>query len=86
MSRRELVDLEQNRLAGETAGEPLQLLALDGKPTRAEPATVRSKLLDIPAKLTERARRRELKFDTDWPASYRAIAVWDRIQALSDPG
>jgi hypothetical protein len=41
----------------------LQLLALDGKHTKAEPATVRTELFDIPAKLTGHARHRELKFD-----------------------
>ena len=64
----------------------LRLLALDGKLARAEPATVRTELLDVPAKLTEHARRRELKFDPAWPASHRAVAAWDRIQALPDPG
>jgi hypothetical protein len=64
----------------------LQLLALDGKLTRAEPATVRTDLLDVPAKLTEHARRRELKFDPAWPASHAAVAAWDRVQALPDPG
>jgi hypothetical protein len=64
----------------------LQLLALDGRLARAEPATVRTDLLDVPARLAEHARRRELKFDPDWPATYRAIAAWDRIQALPDPG
>jgi len=64
----------------------LQLLALDGKLTKAEPATVRTELFDIPAKLTDHARRRELKFDPAWPGSHRAVAAWDRIQALPDPG
>jgi hypothetical protein len=64
----------------------LQLLALDGRLTRAEPATVRAELLDIPAKLAEHARRRELKFAPDWPAAHRAVAAWNRIQTLPDPG
>ncbi|MET9915212.1 transposase [Streptomyces sp. NPDC006476] len=64
----------------------LQLLALDGKLARAEPATVRSELFDVPAKLTDHARRRELKFDPAWPASHAAAGAWDRVQALPDPG
>ena len=64
----------------------LRLLALDGKPARAEPATLRSELFDIPAKLADHARGRELKFDPAWPAAHRAVAAWDRVQALPDTG
>jgi hypothetical protein len=64
----------------------LQLLALDGRLTTAEPATVRSELFDVPAKLTDHARRRELKFDPDWLASHPAVGAWDRIQTLPGPG
>ncbi len=64
----------------------LQLLALDSRLARAEPAAVRTDLLDVPAKLTEHARRRELKLDPAWPASQHVVAAWDRIQALPDPG
>ncbi|MGI5135592.1 MULTISPECIES: hypothetical protein [unclassified Streptomyces] len=52
----------------------------------AEPTTVLSELFDVPAKLTEHARRWELKFDRDWAAAHQAVAAWDRIQALPDPG
>lgn len=64
----------------------LQLLALDGRLARAEPATVRTGLFDVPARLTVHARRRELKFDPDWPAAHQAVAAWHRIQTLPDPG
>ena len=64
----------------------LQLLAVDGKLATAEPATIRADLLDVPARLTAHARRRELKFDPDWPAAHAAVTAWDRIQALPDPG
>ena len=64
----------------------LQLLALDGKLARAEPATVRTELFDIPAKLADHARHRELKFDPAWPAAHQAVAALDRVQALPDPG
>ncbi|MFE9934199.1 transposase [Streptomyces sp. NPDC005533] len=47
----------------------LQLLALDGRLARAEPATVRSDLFDVPARLAEHARRRELKLDPPVPPS-----------------
>jgi hypothetical protein len=62
----------------------LRLLALDGRLAKAEPATVRSELLDIPAKLTDHARHRELKLDPDWPAAHRVVAAWNRVQALPD--
>jgi len=64
----------------------LQLLILDGKLTRAEPATIRNELFDVPAKLTAHARRRKLNFAPDWPAARQAVAAWNRIQALPDPG
>jgi len=64
----------------------LQLLALDGQLARSEPATLRTDLFDIPAKLTYHARRRELKFDPAWPASHNAVTAGDRVQALPDPG
>ncbi|MFF3062600.1 transposase, partial [Streptomyces sp. NPDC057909] len=64
----------------------LQLLALDGRLARAEPAAIRTDLLDVPAKLAEHARRRELKLDPAWPAAHHVVTAWDRIQALPDPG
>lgn len=64
----------------------LRLLALDDKLANAEPATLRDQLLDVPAKLTEHSRRRELKLDPAWPASHTVVAAWDRVQALPDPG
>ncbi|MER7577791.1 hypothetical protein [Streptomyces sp. NPDC126514] len=63
----------------------LQLLALGGRLARAEPAAIRTDLLDVPAKLTDHARRRELKLDPAWPAAHH-VTAWDRIQALPDPG
>ncbi|MFF3159617.1 hypothetical protein [Streptomyces sp. NPDC057910] len=64
----------------------LQPLALDGRPARAEPAVIRTDLLDIPARLTQHARRRERRRDPDRPASQPVVTAWDRIQALPDPG
>jgi hypothetical protein len=64
----------------------LQLLALEGRLARAEPATLRADLFDIPAKLTDHARRRELKLDPAWPASHDVVKAWDRVQALPEPG
>jgi hypothetical protein len=64
----------------------LQLLALDGRLAKAEPATVRTQLLDVPARLTDHARHRELKLDPAWPATKLVVSAWDRIQALPDPG
>lgn len=64
----------------------LQLLATTGKLARAEPATLRTQLLDVPAKLTDHARRHELKLDPAWPASARVVTAWDAVQALPAPG
>jgi hypothetical protein len=64
----------------------LQFLALDGKLTKAEPGIVLSELLDVPAELVQHARRREFKFDSDWPSAHRAVSAWIRIQALPGPG
>ena len=64
----------------------LQLLATTGKLARAEPASLRAQLLDVPAKLADHARRRELKLDPAWPASARVVEAWDAVQALPDPG
>jgi hypothetical protein len=63
-----------------------QLLATEGKLARAEPATLRTRLLDVPAKLADHARRRELKLDPAWPASTDIVDAWDAVQALPDPG
>lgn len=63
-----------------------QLLALDGRLTKAEPATIRAELFDVPARLTNHARRRELNFDPAWPAAHAAVKAWNRVQALAVPG
>jgi hypothetical protein len=64
----------------------LQFLATTGKLARAEPGSLRAQLLDVPAKLADHARRRELKLDPAWPASARVVEAWDAVQALPDPG
>ncbi len=61
-----------------------QLLAVNGKLARAEPATLRTRLLD-PAKLADHARRRELKLGPAWPASTDIVNAWDAVQALPNP-
>ena len=63
----------------------LQLLATTGQLARAEPGSLRAQLLDVPAKLADHARRRELKLDPTWPASARVVEAWDAVQALPDP-
>ena len=62
-----------------------QLLAVNGKLARAEPATLRTRLLDVPAKLADHARRRELKLGPAWPASTDIVNAWDAVQALPNP-
>lgn len=63
-----------------------QLLATEGKLARAEPAALRTRLLDVPAKLAGHARRRELKHDPAWPASTDIVDTRDAVQALRGPG
>jgi hypothetical protein len=62
-----------------------QLLALDGRLAKAEPATIRAELFDVPARLTDHARRRELNFDPAWPAAHAAVKAWNRVQDLAVP-
>ncbi|MET8332092.1 transposase [Streptomyces sp. NPDC005181] len=63
----------------------LQQLALDGEESRAEPDTVRLRILDIPARLVRGARRRILKLADDWPWSSAVANAYTRVQALPTP-
>ena len=55
----------------------LRLLALDGHLARAEPKTLRYRILHAAARLARGGRRRRLKIDASWP-----WAAWNRISAL----
>jgi hypothetical protein len=61
----------------------LRLLALDGPLARAEPKTLRYKILHAAARITRGARRRQLKIQASWPWARDIVTAWDRISALA---
>jgi hypothetical protein len=61
----------------------LRLLALDGALARAEPKTLRYKILHAAARLTRGARRRQLKIQASWPWAADIVTAFDRISALA---
>jgi Transposase DDE domain group 1 len=60
----------------------LKLLALDGDLSRAEPRTLRYRVLHTAARLTRTSRRRILKIPAAWPWADAIAAAWTRIAAL----
>lgn len=60
----------------------LQLIALDGDLARAEPKTLRYRLLHTAARLTRGGRRRHLKIAATWPWAAALVTAWTRITAL----
>jgi DDE family transposase len=60
----------------------LRLLALDGELARAEPKTLRYRLLHTAARLVRGARRRRLKIPRTWPWASPLATAWQRISAL----
>jgi DDE family transposase len=60
----------------------LRLLALDGSLARAEPKTLRYRILHAAARLTRGGRRRRLNIAATWPWAADIITAWDRISAL----
>jgi hypothetical protein len=63
----------------------LRLLALDGKLAKAEPKTLRYRLLHPAARLVHGGRRKTLKIATGWPWASAIATAWKRIQALPYP-
>ena len=61
----------------------LRLLALDGDLARAEPKTLRYKILHAAARITRGARRRRLKIQASWPWAADIVTAFDRISALA---
>lgn len=61
----------------------LRLLALDGDLARAEPKTLRYKILHAAARLTHSGRRRRLKISRTWPWATVITTAWTRLSALS---
>jgi hypothetical protein len=61
----------------------LRLLALDEPLARAEPKTLRYKILHAAARITRGARKRRLKIQASWPWAADVVTAWDRISALA---
>jgi hypothetical protein len=60
----------------------LALLALDGDLAKAEPHTIRHRLLHTAARLTHGQRTHYLKIDQTWPWVNDLVTAFHRIQAL----
>ena len=60
----------------------LKLLALDGDLAKAEPKTLRYRVLHSAARLVRGGRRRRLKIQATWPWAEAITAAWQRIDAL----
>jgi hypothetical protein len=62
----------------------LKLLALDGDLAKAEPKTLRYKVLHAAARLVRGGRRRRWKIAANWPWAEAITRAWQRICALPD--
>ena len=60
----------------------LKLLALDGDLAKAEPKTLRYRVLHAAARLLRGGRRRYLKIQATWPWAGPITAAWQRLDAL----
>ena len=60
----------------------LRLLALDGALAKAEPKTLRYRILHAAARLTRSGRQRRLKIQASWPWAADLVSAWERISAL----
>jgi hypothetical protein len=63
----------------------LKLLALDGDLAKAEPKTLRYRVLHAAARLVRGGRRRCLKIQATWPWADAITTAWQRIDALPQP-
>jgi DDE family transposase len=63
----------------------LKLLAFDGDLAKAEPKTLRYRILHAAARLTRSGRRRYLKIAATWPWAAAITTAWERISALPQP-
>jgi hypothetical protein len=61
----------------------LKLLALDGDLAKAEPKTLRYRVLHAAARLVRGGRKRRLKIQASWPWAEAITAAWQRIHALA---
>jgi hypothetical protein len=60
----------------------LRLIALDGDLARAEPKTLRYRVLHAAGKLVRGGRRRRLKIPATWPWADAIATAWTRVTAL----
>ena len=60
----------------------LAALALDGELTRAEPKTVRHRLLHVAGRITVTGRTPTLRLDQDWPWVQQLLTAFQRIRAI----
>src|SRR5271157_3785912 len=60
----------------------LKLLALDGDLAKAEPKTLRYRVLHSAGRLVRGGRKRRLKIQATWPWAEAITAAWQRIDAL----
>ena len=60
----------------------LKCLALDGDLAKAEPKTLRYRVLHSAARLVRGGRKRRLKIQATWPWAEAITAAWHRIDAL----
>ena len=60
----------------------LKLLALHGPQTKAEPKTLRYRILHAAARLTRGGRQRCLGIQASWPWAADIVTAWDHISAL----
>jgi hypothetical protein len=63
----------------------LKLLALDGDLAKAEPKTLRYRVLHAAARLVRGGRRRTLKIADTWPWAEEIVTAWQRVQAIPHP-
>jgi hypothetical protein len=63
----------------------LRTLALEDNLAKAEPKTLRYRILHTAAQLVRSGRRRRLKISATWPWAPVIVAAWDRISALTPP-
>jgi Transposase DDE domain group 1 len=69
-------------LAAATLLAWLKLLAFDGDLAKAEPKTLRYRILHTTARLTRSGRHRYLKIAATWPWAPVIVTAWQRITAL----
>jgi hypothetical protein len=60
----------------------LKLLALDGDLAKAEPKTLRYRVLHAAGRLVRGGRKRRLKIQATWPWADAVTTAWQRIDAL----